>query len=609
MGDWEETTKQEDWSFSFFLNGIKKLWQLMEGNKNGIFIVIGWMILTSTLELTVPFLLKLIFDELPGMLAAKKISSCIIWLVAAMFLVKILSLYIYHFIKEIRFLKIIIGLENFWPVMAQEKLLALSLGYHEKENTGKKIAKINKGCEKLIDILSSLYWSFLPHLLYLLINLVVILVMDWKIGLMFLLPFIPAAMINLMAYKRLGPGWEQWEEKKEISTGIFCQSLINVQTVQNYVQEEKEKSDLASVRKEMETLDNSVNKQLQNYFFAIGLILHASFILTIAASIYFAYRGQSAVGTIVYLIATGSVTIQSLWELVHVYMRIMKNLVAVVRMKELIDEKVDIKSCEAAVIPENFRGNFELKDATFFYQDKNRPVLENLNLGINPNQMVALVSKSGEGKTTITRLICRMHDVSDGAILLDGQDIRNLDLFWYRRLFAVVQQDVDIFDASLRDNIAYSCPKAPEWQILKAARAAHLEEILTDKEKFPDGINTQVGERGVRLSGGQRQRVGIARAYLALLNGSRVLILDEATSSLDSEAEKAIQKMIDEIKKEMSISIIAIAHRLSTIQKSDMIFVVDNGKVIEQGNHEKLMEKNGLYSRLVELQKLGDLRE
>lgn len=602
MADWDEINREE-WSLAFFLNGLKTLWELLGDERKNICRVIGWLIFISVLDLLLPYFLKLIFDEIPVVLIQKQISRYLIWLVVSVFLLRIFTLYLRHFSKEIRFLKSLIRLENFWPIMAQEKLLALSIRYHERENTGEKIAKINKGCEKLVEIVANLFWDFLPSFLYLAINIVFILVIDWKLGVLFAIPFIPAAIINLKIHRRFAHDWEKWEEKKEISTGLFCQSLINIKTVQSFVQEEKEKINLSFVRKQMESLDTDVFSRLQKYFFAMNLILQASFILIIFAGIYFVYKGQSTVGTVVYILITGNVTIQNLWGLLNVYMRIMRNLVAVIRMKELIDQEIDIKNSPNAIVPREFKGNFEFRDVTFNYSDKS-PVLKNLDFEIKPNQMTALVGKSGEGKTTIIRLICRMYDVSSGGIFLDGRDIRDLDLFWYRRLFAIVQQGVDIFDSTIFENIKYSCPNASLGRVEEAIRAAHLENILNDKERFPDGLATQVGERGVRLSGGEQQRVGIARAYLALLNGAKMLILDEATSDLDSEAERAIQAMIGRLRNEMEISIIAIAHRLSTIKKSDAILVIGEGGIIEKGAHDELLSKKGLYSELVELQTL-----
>lgn len=278
-------------------------------------------------------------------------------------------------------------------------------------------------------------------------------------------------------------------------------------------------------------------------------------------------------------------------------------------MKELLDEPIDIKNKTNAVVPTDFSGEVEFKDVSFTYPRKDESVIDAMNLKIKPQQMVALVGKSGEGKSTIFKLLCRMYDIKDGQVLLDGKDIQDLDLHWYRKQFAIVQQDVDIFDASIAENIRYAAPEVGDEQVIEAINAACLDIFLNDENRFPDGIKTEVGERGVRLSGGEKQRVGIARAYLALLNGAKILVLDEATSSLDSQSERAIQDMIANLREKQSVTIIACAHRLSTIKHSDMIYVIGKGKVIEQGNHTRLLKRNGLYSKLVKLQQIGELRE
>lgn len=380
-------------------------------------------------------------------------------------------------------------------------------------------------------------------------------------------------------------------------------------TVQSYVQEDRERDRLGDVRNSMAELDTDIAIRIQTYFWLIGSLLHLSFVFTLAIAVYFVYEGTSSAGTIVYLIATGNVTLQSVWEISNIYSRIMRDLVAVERMKILLDEEAEIRNEAEGVKLTSLRGEIQFKNVSFTYPGKEQPVLDHFSIEMKPGQMVALVGKSGEGKSTIVKLLCRMFDITEGEILLDGKNIQDLDLFWYRKLFATVQQDVDIFDASLLENIAYPCPEYTQEEIERALQAAHLLTMVQDTEKFPEGLQTMVGDRGVKLSGGERQRVGIARAYLALLKGARFLILDEATSSLDSEAESAIQAMIDDLHKDMPITIIAIAHRLSTIQKADSINVVQGGKIIEYGDHEKLMRHNGLYSRLVELQQLGEVRD
>lgn len=608
MPDWDDKTSLEDRTFTFFMKGMKALWALFYDEKRTMIIVLCLTAVLQVLSLLYTFGFKVIFDSMALIGKDTKAIQTIGITIALLAFLRISNLIFQHFVKEKIFLKSLIKLENLWPVLAQRKLLALTLGYHERENTGRKIAKITKGCDKIIDILTQVVWGLAPHMFYLVFNVFFILAIDWKIGLLFLIPFVPAVMITYSTYKRFAHDWERWERMKESSLGLFCQSIINVQTVQAFVQEKREEQTLETVRNEMRVLDTFITCEQQKYFFWIGMILNISFIATIAFGVYWVHLGLSTVGTMVFIIATGNVTFQSLREIINIYMRILRNLIAVIRMQNLLDEEVDIKNAEHPSIPEMYSGVLRFEDVSFRYPKKDGDTIDHFTMTIEPRRMTAFVGRSGEGKTTIIRLLCRVYDVSAGRITLDGYDIRTLDLFWYRRLFAIVQQDVEIFDATLAENVAYGYPDASKDQIQKALRAARLDVMLDDTERFPAGTETNVGERGIRLSGGERQRVGIARAYLALLHGAKVLVLDEATSSLDSEAERAIQAMLDRLRAETNISIVVIAHRLSTIRKADTILVIDDRMIVEQGRHDQLIAQNGIYADFVRHQTLSTKR-
>lgn len=356
-------------------------------------------------------------------------------------------------------------------------------------------------------------------------------------------------------------------------------------------------------------MDIKASLGIQKYLFTMGAVLNLCFVFTIVMGLFFVYNGTGTVGTVVFVIATGNVTIQNIWGIVNTYTRMMRDIVSAQRMKDLIDEKPSVQNMGGELVSSDYIGTIAFNDVGFCYGGKDDAVLNHLELTLKPGEMSAFVGKSGEGKTTIIRLLARMYDVTSGFITLDGTDIRDIDRDCYRRLFAIVQQDVEIFDTTLRKNIVYSSAEATDEEVSEAVEASYLSDMISHSGRFPDGLNTQVGERGIRLSGGERQRVGIARAYLALLCGARVLILDEATSSLDSESESAIQNMIGTLREKLSISIVAIAHRLSTINQANNIYVIGEGRVIEQGDHERLMAQNGLYSKLTDLQSAGLLRD
>jgi ABC-type multidrug transport system fused ATPase/permease subunit len=236
-------------------------------------------------------------------------------------------------------------------------------------------------------------------------------------------------------------------------------------------------------------------------------------------------------------------------------------------------------------------GRVELRGVTVSY-DGGEPVLRDVELAVEPGQTVALVGATGSGKTTLVALIPRLYDVSTGAVLVDGADVRTVDLASLRRDVAMVSDDAFLFSATLRDNIAYARPDASDEEVLEAARRAGLSELV---DELPDGLDTLVGERGLTLSGGQRQRVAIARALLA---GPRILILDDATSSVDATTESRIKEALREVMEGRTTFV--IAHRLSTIALADEIVVLEEGRVVARGTHDELLESSDLYREIAE---------
>ena len=593
-------------SNTYFVKGVMMLWKLLGDQKNNVIKLVLIILCTEAVFLMIPYTIKTIIDFLPVVIN-DGVNDKFILLLSVVVCAPIVGLFLRHRLQEPLFMSSLITLENRWPVLAQEKLLKLHQGYHESENTGKKVAKVNKGCDRLVNIMVNILDMVVSRVFFLIVNFMIMLTISPLLTAIFFIPFIPTAIIIKRIYDKRVPLWDEWPSKNERANGMLCQSIINVSTVQGFVQEKYEQDSMYELRDSMRKLDLNIHLSMAKEMFFVTLILHGAFAASLITGIWLVISGDTSVGTLAYLVATGGTSMYCLQDIVRVYSRMMKDIVEAYRLDTLFNTEVEVQNNSSDMAQAMPESSFVFEDVHFRYTGDN--ILDKLNLKISQGEMVALVGRSGCGKSTIIRLLARVYDVSGGSIRLDGVDIRENNRDSYRRLFATVQQDVDIFDASLRENIYYSFTGAPETQVLEAVNVAHLECILNDKRKFPDGLDTQVGERGVRLSGGEKQRVGIARAYLALLNGAKVLILDEATSSLDSEAERAIQEMIGKLRREMNISIVAIAHRLSTIEKADKICVVGDGKILEEGDHDRLVARNGLYAKLVRLQKLGELRE
>lgn len=263
------------------------------------------------------------------------------------------------------------------------------------------------------------------------------------------------------------------------------------------------------------------------------------------------------------------------------------------RIFEILDAKPDVTEKPSAKPKPDIKGEITLKNVTFGYEE-NREVLKNISLSVNAGEMLGIVGKSGAGKTTLVNLITRLYDVSEGEILIDGVNVRDMRFCDLRKNIALVSQETYIFKGTIFENIAYANPKAGRKEVLEAAIAASAHDFIC---KLPDGYDTEVGSGGRGLSGGERQRISIARAILA---NPKILILDEATAAVDTETEKNIQSALKELIKNRTT--LSIAHRLSTLRDADKLIVIDDGKLVEEGTHGELIRKKGEYFKLYQIQ-------
>lgn len=575
----------------------KKLWNLISFTKKQIYILLVFVLAFEITSLFSPYILKLIIDELSEFHVDK--INTIILLIAAMLLTSQLDSLISYF-KDRRLFSLLMSLEYRLPVLAQEKLNYLSLSYHERENTGNKIAKIERGVYKIIELMANLSWEVIPTLLQLVITLIILSIMNFRFGISFI---IFAPLFILVTYKanvRLYPLRKKRYEDYERASGKMAQSIININTVKSFVQEKREVRDYSRIRSMIRT--NELKEWFSLLKFGLGrnLIIDLGRMTVLLFGVYLAWQGEVTLGTLVFVVTLSEKSYFSLWRLSRFYDRVEEGAEAVNRFSDLLNEKPDIKNLKNGIKPLSLIGQIKFQKVNFSYRDSKQKALNNVDLVIQSGMVTALVGPSGGGKTTVARMIYRHYDPQKGKVLLDDRDLRKYDLYAFRRLIAIVPQEVEIFNASVKNNICYANPRASFREIQAAARIANAEEFIL---KLPKQYRTEVGERGVKLSGGQRQRVGIARAILA---NPRILIFDEATSNLDSMSERLIQEAMDKITRNRTV--IIIAHRLSTIKKADKIIVLEDGRVVEQGSHYELAKTDGgLYAKLLKLQEMGDV--
>ncbi len=331
-----------------------------------------------------------------------------------------------------------------------------------------------------------------------------------------------------------------------------------------------------------------------------AILMAALQILVIYINIHLWYEGKISLGVFVLVQSYLFSLFDILWNLGRSLGRATEAMTDMQEVVDIFDTPIDIANPNNPEILEMKEGNIEFKNVSFTYKG-GISVLQDFNLIIKPGERIGLVGHSGAGKSTITKLLLRFADALEGSIVIDNQDIKNVTQNDLRKVISYVPQEPILFHRSIKENIAYSKPDATKEEIIEVAKKAHAHEFI---EKLPQGYDTLVGERGIKLSGGERQRVAIARA---MLKDSPILMLDEATSSLDSISEHYIQDAFNELMKGKTT--IVIAHRLSTIQKMDRIIVLDKGKIVEQGTHKELLELNGSYAELWNHQTGGFLEE
>ena len=574
-----------------------KIWKLLEPSRTQIKKLLILIFFLEGVQLIGPYLLKMIIDKLTVFDVAQ--IGVIVALIGLMFLINETSSFLNYFADK-KIFRILVDAVAYLSNNALHKMVFLDLGYHEKENTGNKIIKIKRGVDKVENLFGNFFWEVAPTIFQIVLTAGILFWVNWIFGVVILI-FVPAfILLTLKVNKLVFPFRSKRFDDEEVAAGLMTQAIININTVKSFVQEMRE---YKTFMRSTENVKNSVMQEfghILKYNVARNLVIDLGRGFVLLFGIFLVIRGHITVGSLVFVYTISEKALVSLFRISRLYDRIMESADAVERLHTLSLEEPQIKNPERGFKPKKVAGLIEFKGVNYSYQEASFKALDDVSFKICSGCVTALVGPSGGGKTTVVRMIYRHYDPASGAVLLDGKDLREYDLYGFRKFISIVPQEVEMFNTSVRENISDAKPGAALSEIKAAARIANAEEFIAN---LPDGYDTMVGERGIKLSGGQRQRIGIARAILA---NPRILIFDEATSSLDSYSERLIQEAMEKISRNRTV--IIIAHRLSTIKKADKIVVLEHGRVVEEGSHTELAQiKGGLYQKLINLQKMGDV--
>ena len=476
---------------------------------------------------------------------------------------------------------------------AYAHLQELDLTYFEEQSTGKLLSILNDDINQLERFLDIGANEILQVITTVVIISAAFFVLAPSVAWMAMLP-IPFIICGSIAFqRRLAPRYAQVREKVSLLNSRLANNLNGIKTIKSFTTEAYE---IQRLHRESEAYSQSNRRAIAlsaAFVPLIRIVILVGFTATLLFGGMAVVEGSLAVGTYSVLVF---LTQRLLWPLTRLGQTLdlyQRAMASTNRVMNLLNTAITIPSGHISLPVESVRGELALQNVTFAYQG-GEAVLENFSLHIPAGNTIAIVGSTGSGKSTLVKLLLRLYEVQAGKITLDGIDIRNLNVKDLRQAIGLVSQDVFLFYGSVRENIAYGSAEASFEEVVEAAQIAEAHDFIL---QLPQGYETIVGERGQKLSGGQRQRLAIARA---ILKNPPILILDEATSAVDNETEAAIQRSLERIT--LNRTTIAIAHRLSTVRNADCIYVIEQGRIIEQGQHEQLLKKQGIYASLWRVQ-------
>ena len=571
---------------------MKLLWRIIKmagGYWKYLTISIFSLIMLNILNFTTPALVR----ELTSRLEQNTLTEKFIWILAGVLFLAYLLRFLFSFLSSFLSHKVSWNLvpEIYWKMY--DHLQKLSLHFYHNKQTGDLMSHIINDADKVETLISHALPDIFSSVFTIMIIVILLFSINVKLALATCIP-IPFVIIFAVKFSsRISTIFVKSRKVMGEINAILQDNLSGIKEIQAFGKQKEESKRVHEITRKYAALEVTA---LKNITFFRPMIQFFTSIGTVVVLGYGGWMGlhgelpiSDIVGFILYL--------NLLYEPVTTMSRTLEDFTrafsGAIRIFEILDSEPDIVDLPEAIPMEKCEGGLTFENVSFHYSFES-PVLKNVNFHVDPGKMLALVGPTGVGKTTIISLLERFYDPQEGRVLIDGQDIRKYKIDSLRKNISMVLQDVFLFHGTIEENIAYGAVNANIEQIIEAAKIASAHEFIQD---MPDGYKTMIGERGVRLSGGQKQRIAIARA---VLRNSPILILDEATASVDVQTEKEIQDSIQKLAGTRTI--IVIAHRLSTVKRADQILVLDQGEVVEAGTHEELSKNGGLYAAYCSVQ-------
>ena len=474
-----------------------------------------------------------------------------------------------------------------------EHIINLPLSFHKEKKLGEILSKITRAAEHLREIIDFTVFNILPRFFTVFIGVIILFFVDWRLSLGAFVVFFASILFTLYRTHLTLDASRKMNKKYDKGLGILNDSFLNIQTIKSCAAEDFQKNKIhLAYRKGVNPAFKKLIVLWDNTIFFQQIIFSLGFVMVFAYAIFLLKINQISSGELIMFLGYLNLIQVPLSDLLWQWHSFQKGMTVIKRVREILEIKTEDYNLSGEVLKEA-KGKVEFKNVSFGYQNKNL-ILNEINLLALPGQKIAVVGGSGEGKTTLVDLLSLYFLPSKGKILIDGTDVRNLNLQFLRKIIAYVPQEIILFNDTIKNNIRYGKPDAADEEIVAAVRAANADRFI---ETLPKKYEQLVGERGIKLSTGQKQRLAIARA---LIRDPKILILDEATSSLDVESEKLVQDALEKLIENRTTFI--IAHRLSTIRKANKILVLEKGRIIEQGTHQELIKKKEVYFKFYSLQ-------